>query len=785
MVIGPQEHGVTAYALDLCRALHIKPLRFETWQDLESALPLSVDSEALHLCFTDYLWGETPQDAVALVRRLSEQFYLSISFHDVPQPQEGQERFAARAQAYAALGGRADVLVVNSQHEAAFFTQHCVAQVHPVVLPLPLPPKTVPPKTETANAQQPNSKLAGDSVSENSSAPREPLEIGVMGFVYPGKGHEELLQSIAGMNANVRALGGFSAGHDWLQSHLQDIAHTSGVGFEITGYLSEEELQAQMMCTEVPICAHRHFSASGSLMKWISLGRKVLVSDSPYSRELAQIWGDFIVLVSDNQWAQALCELPADFSRPLPAPTNWTWEHLANGYRKAWGCGALGGISPQEILRDQPTRWPSVSVVIPYFENPAGLHAILQALENQDYAGAMECVIADDGSAQAPQIPTTSFPVTVVRQEDRGFRAAAARNLGARAATGEVLAFLDGDTVPCSQYLRHAVALITQVPNVLVVGTRVHADGKEPQWLRDAWADTNHLADADDSSWRFVISAVLTCSRSFFEQVGGFDETMVGYGGEDWEFAWRSWNRGALLWHCEQAIADHPGGDWGARTEHDAGAIAQKNRESVMVAQRISHPMARPDHVVFESADIDVVLPQDAAAWSDGVGEAVIAGWLKLSGVHVLAPEGSYDRKLYSGDSRVHCVAVDGSCEHQKLHKTARLQVFLEQPAAPYSLEGIYSAQEVGGHAMLIDAVNDTPLAHVVSARLRNLRMQAARASFVPGEASQEDGPRGRLSSEKSVEQPLPGGRQQKLRTNGEWTIFTQPARLEALFAGW
>lgn len=785
MVIGPQEHGVTAYALDLCRTLHIKPLRFETWQDLESALPLSVDSESLHLCFTDHLWGETPQDAAALVRRLGEQFYLSISFHDVPQPQEGQERFATRAQAYAALGERADVLVVNSQHEAAFFAEHCVAQVHPVVLPLPLPPKTVSSKTETAKAQQPDSELAGNPKCENSSAPGESLEIGVMGFVYPGKGHEELLQSIAGMNANVRALGGLSTGHDWLEQHLQEIAHTSGVSFEITGYLSEEELQAQMMRTEVPICAHRHFSASGSLMKWISLGRKVLVSDSPYSRELAQIWGDFIVLVSDNQWVQALRELPADFSRPLPAPTNWTWEHLANGYRKAWNCGALGGISPQEILRAQPTTWPSVSVVIPYFENPAGLHAILQALENQDYPGAIECVIADDGSAQAPQIPATSFPVTVVRQEDRGFRAAAARNLGARAATGEVLAFLDGDTVPRPQYLRHAVALTTQTPNALVVGTRVHADGKEPRWLRDAWTDTNHLADADDSSWRFVISAVLTCSRSFFEQVGGFDETMVGYGGEDWEFAWRSWNRGALLWHSEQAIADHPDGDWGARTEHDAGAIAQKNGESVMVAQRISHPMARPDHVVFESADIDVVLPQGATAWSDGVTEAVIAGWLKLPGVHVLAPEGSYDRALFSWDSRVHCVVADGSREHHKMHKTARLQVFLEQPVHPYSLEDIYLAQEVGGNAVFIDAVASTPLARVVSARLRNLRAHAARASFVPAGASQQSEAWGGSSHKKSGKQPLPGGHQQKLRTNDEWKIFTQPVRLEALFAGW
>ena len=43
--------------------------------------------------------------------------------------------------------------------------------------------------------------------------------------------------------------------------------------------------------------------------------------------------------------------------------------------------------------------------------------------------------------------------VRVVRQPRDGFRAAAARNLGAGHARGRVLCFLDGDTVPEDGYV--------------------------------------------------------------------------------------------------------------------------------------------------------------------------------------------------------------------------------------------------------------------------------------------------------------------------------------------
>lgn len=99
-----------------------------------------------------------------------------------------------------------------------------------------------------------------------------------------------------------------------------------------------------------------------------------------------------------------------------------------------------------DLLRDIDAPRPSVSVVVPYFEQQRSLDLVLAALEQQTYR-AFEVIVADDGSATAPLV-RSALDVTVVSQEDRGFRAAAARNLGARAASGDVLCFLDADTVP-------------------------------------------------------------------------------------------------------------------------------------------------------------------------------------------------------------------------------------------------------------------------------------------------------------------------------------------------
>ena len=45
----------------------------------------------------------------------------------------------------------------------------------------------------------------------------------------------------------------------------------------------------------------------------------------------------------------------------------------------------------------------------------------------------------------------------------------------------------------------------------------------------------------------YGLSLLLLLAVEFFGEVGGFDESFTEYGGEDWEWAHRAWQAGALL----------------------------------------------------------------------------------------------------------------------------------------------------------------------------------------------------------------------------------------------
>lgn len=251
----------------------------------------------------------------------------------------------------------------------------------------------------------------------------------------------------------------------------------------------------------------------------------------------------------------------------------------------------------------RPEEPPRVSVIVAHYRQPEQLSRTLAALRAQDHpADRLEIIVADDGSPEPPSLPRG---VVLARQEDDGFRLAAVRNLGVARATGDVLVFLDADTVPEPGYVRELTRLPALAGDIVTVGRRRHADFtglpvdahpalaralEDPVWLADGYRATRDLLDADDRSYRFVIGAVLACTRALYDEVGGFDESFTAYGGEDWEWAYRAWVRGAMLAHVPTAVAWHDGPDFAGRGE-DAGAA---NAEAMRLADLIPVSGSRP-----------------------------------------------------------------------------------------------------------------------------------------------------------------------------------------------
>ena len=299
-----------------------------------------------------------------------------------------------------------------------------------------------------------------------------------------------------------------------------------------------------------------------------------------------------------------------------------------------------------DLLTGQPSRAergaPETSIVVPYFENQHDLDLLLTALRAQTHPmSRLQVVIADDGSAQPPDVDAAdgAYEVLVVRQANLGFRAGAARNLGFAQAQGSVMLFLDGDTVPEPHYVERLSHLPDLLPDAVVSGRRRYCDftgvtpgevtewfaGRapgpsaltEPAWLTDEYRRTGNLLEAHTRSYKYLIGAVLGCSREMFAELSGFDESITGYGGEDYDFTYRAYNAGGVLAHVPDAVAWHDGHDWAGRTA-PAMQTAQKNREILTLATRIPEPSMRGRGQLY--ATPDVVVSVRNRGWSLGAG---------------------------------------------------------------------------------------------------------------------------------------------------------------------
>ncbi len=211
----------------------------------------------------------------------------------------------------------------------------------------------------------------------------------------------------------------------------------------------------------------------------------------------------------------------------------------------------------------------SLSVVVATYEWPEALDAVLRGLADQSDAD-FDVVVADDGSGPETAAVVESWRdrlrVEHVRQEDEGFRLARVRNLGARVAGGDVLVFIDGDTVPRRHFVRALSGAV--VPGWFVAGKRLMLDRALTErvfaeqlpiqrWSLARWTALRGQAGpmgALTSRDRrrpgraglpeFVPHAdgygfLLGVSRADFERVNGYDARFAGWGGEDVDMAVR------------------------------------------------------------------------------------------------------------------------------------------------------------------------------------------------------------------------------------------------------
>lgn len=197
-----------------------------------------------------------------------------------------------------------------------------------------------------------------------------------------------------------------------------------------------------------------------------------------------------------------------------------------------------------------------VSVICPVYNASEYVTHLVDALANQSSEDATyEILVVDNGSTDGTVQFLRIYPVTVLCRTDIQ-SSYAARNLGIEHARGDVIAFIDADCTPQSDWLQTGVKALQIDPNVDLVAGKVsfRVPRKLPTW--HVYDSLNNMDNELSVSRGHAKTANLFVRRRVFDEIGLFPEDVVSGGDVEWtSHAVRAGHR---LRYCDDAVVEHP-----------------------------------------------------------------------------------------------------------------------------------------------------------------------------------------------------------------------------------
>ena len=202
---------------------------------------------------------------------------------------------------------------------------------------------------------------------------------------------------------------------------------------------------------------------------------------------------------------------------------------------------------------------PSVSIIVPCYNEQATIRSLLDAILAQNYPHSRMNVIIADGLSQDNTLAVIAdfqrehpdLSVFVIPNARRTIPSSL--NLAIKSAQGEIIGRLDAHSIPIPEYVERCVQTLEEGKGSCVGGLWTIRPGGNGWIARSIAAAAAHPLGVGDAMYRLEAKpgAVDTVPfgafrRTLIEKIGGFDETLLT--NEDYEFNTRVRRSGGVVW---------------------------------------------------------------------------------------------------------------------------------------------------------------------------------------------------------------------------------------------
>jgi len=246
----------------------------------------------------------------------------------------------------------------------------------------------------------------------------------------------------------------------------------------------------------------------------------------------------------------------------------WTDDWFTGGFQvEDWAFGlvdrernrkpAFGDVQRlyRQTLPLPPPAPPKISVVICAYNAERTMAACLQSLRGLRYPN-YEVVVVNDGSTDRTLEISQAFPeVRLISQDNRGL--SAARNVGAEASSGDIVAYTDSDCVVDPDWLTYLAHTFINGGFVAVGGPNLPPpeESRTAACVAAAPGGPTHVLLNDDVA-EHIPGCNMAFSRAVLLGLGGFDP-LFRSAGDDVDLCWRFQDAGhvigfspaAMVWH--------------------------------------------------------------------------------------------------------------------------------------------------------------------------------------------------------------------------------------------